>query len=49
LRVATALRKGLGEAPFYEQNGFVVTGEEPVLGVPNRYMERRSVRAASKG
>jgi hypothetical protein len=34
--------------PFYEQNGLVVTGEEPVLGVPNWYMERRSVRAASK-
>lgn len=28
--------------PFYEKHGFVVTGREPVLAVPNWYMERRA-------
>lgn len=33
---------------FYLKHGFVVTGEEPVLDVPNWYMERRPNGAASR-
>ena len=28
--------------PFYERHGFVVVGEEPVIGVPNWYMRREA-------
>jgi len=27
---------------FYERHGFVVVGEEPVMGVPNWYMRREA-------
>jgi hypothetical protein len=28
--------------PFYERHGFVVVGEERVIGVPNWYMRREA-------